>query len=378
MKWPFLNRLRTSRASRNLENAKSPSGTTKAVTAARIGKMKKPGTRRRHRQIRLLDLFCSVRNRTRLRTAPSCCSDCLSDRFTSQDFPILRAGYPDDISAREWCKSSVESLSELVRCHSLALHCPIPGLETKLSRKECPSAAHRYLDKNPVGFSPCYKSQEKCGSDPDIDFRSPDACLSTNRCPRLESYNPSFVASTPNNLTLSSYTSVALSKYNAFDQICLTATESVDSTIYSAIADESDSISIIPSSDLDAHFIDNQSVSRPKLIGSRRTCKAMERTYDVIDPDTIVHFEPFRWQSSDREDCAFETPWMASTLKRTGPSGVDQETLYDEVASETDEQLDEQRIRAKVRSRRRYPQHSPSQLHDPVKRVRREYFVYEE
>ncbi|TPP63091.1 hypothetical protein FGIG_05513 [Fasciola gigantica] len=436
MKWPFLSRLRTSRTSGNLEDAKSPIGATMAIAAAKTGKNKKAGTRRRYRQTRLLDLFCSVR-RGRLHTAPSCCSSCMSDhRFGSQDFPMLHAGDP--------VSSSLESLTDLVRCHSLALHRPIPSFGAKVDRKEISmewqsmcgaltcnayqsgTVAPVSVRKEQSSFCPPWHglvsgtSPKKTNSGA-LETRSHrmDASVTKRLCPRLESYNPSFIASTPDNETLRSHASMAVSKYDSFDPTYSAVTESGNPTIYSAIADESYSVATPP--ELDAQLIDDYFVSRPKLIGTRRTAKNIdasrgalgqcllnhhdfqadnsgrrpysiavanttmvsEPTYDVIDPDLLVVGEPMHLQSSDEVIHAFGAPCMVSTLKRAGTYTMDQGTLYDEVASETDDQTDEVRfhlpqVRVKTRSRRCFPQYSPTQVHDPIKRVRREYFVYEE
>ncbi|VDP76630.1 unnamed protein product [Echinostoma caproni] len=259
----------------------------------------------------------------------------------------------------------------------------------------------------------------------------PSVCPKRHR-PCLESYNPSFVPSTLG--TSRSWRNNPVTKIDSnmesFNPTYLTATEFDDQTIYSAIADESSSscASGSLSSDLDSQSTTGEISERPKLVGARRTAKYMgtnlatldqwllhrdnfqpnnyshhhhsivaqttttaanEPTYDVIDPDGLNEADVKLFQSADEEaPRLFGVPCMSSTLKRSGTrshTATDQATLYDEVASDTDTDhvmvlpgSDSPRDKAKIRPRRRYYQHSPALAHDPVKRVRREYFVCEE
>ncbi|TGZ62188.1 hypothetical protein CRM22_007576 [Opisthorchis felineus] len=341
MKWAFLDRLK---ARKN-----------------RTDKVDVKKTRKRYNKARLLDLLCTIRNRSVSGDAASCLS--LS---STTDAPFSQLSH------------LTASLSELLHYHSIVLRRPIPVSSFSGFKHECVNSWPVYCPtcQNVVVLLPqkrrsrVEEAERECSQSKRIRSCLNDLELANLRWQLAEGdlenrghFNPTYEAHRTDN----------------------------DGSIYSEVydtawSDDSSTCSI---------------ANRPKLVGVRRNrsdfrgsnqevledwlltgshTKVVDRTYATVYVDEVPS------SAFDQPDSVLPgEPWSSSTLKRRPRQLQDDDrTVYDEVASELDDSFDWSVDLVSVPSRRprltlrRRLSESPDHPNDHVKRVRREYFVCEE
>ncbi|CAL8093131.1 unnamed protein product [Calicophoron daubneyi] len=350
MKWPFLHGLKLRRES-----------------SGRLdGKKAQP----RYKKTRLFDLLCTVKNRHVLRDTPDSI----------------------DIYSPKECvtpaNTAVEPLSDLLQFHSLALRRPVPFC---FDDRQALESSHRRVCSAQPAFCPtCHnvvillpqKRQSFQGSS-----RTP--CVEQSCAKRIRSCldsagSPLFAVDKAEWRLDDKRTTVGY-----FNPTYEPGNPHSEESIYSTVASESTSTDTLsPCSSVGRRKIFGRRTSncqnttnKPEASQSVTTSVQSEnesnRTYAVFDPFATTN-------SSLSESSDLFVPgglWVSSTMKRRKSSCFDNETVYDEVASDFDDALREPPTSAQRgfrNKRRRNQSESPSQPYEAAKRVRREYFVCEE
>lgn len=348
MKWPFLNKLRFGGSTGTKFDGKKRS--------------------RRPEKARIVDLMCTIRRRTNLHGSKYCDLDSI-ESMESYCAPRRAVDLPDKFNSRPRllaCSWSGWSAQQMLTYFG----CPAAGCMNRDCSSQsafCPTCRNlaipmpqkRHSVQAPTNYPVVSTSGER--NPKRIRICSELPCLPRFDCSPFP-YEPLKTAAEYFNPAYDSLHSVS------------------EETIYCSVADDMElkdsSVSLVP--------------PRPKLIATRRRVnhyvgmadlKFQRWLIDDTSAESQIHLPSNEYSTialyDTTPDEAFGEPWLSSTLRRPRTSCFDTETLYDEVASDHENEV-VPRGKDRLRLRRQLTEGHDHPVPAQIKRLRREFFVCEE